>query len=93
MCHQRPSGKLPSKPRSKIDADAVEMDVKPSNRVVLLNCRSRPPMPRTHTLPVVEKLTKTFDRLLVAQAMQYEPLVLLTADPKVSAYGGLIRLV
>jgi len=33
-----------------------------------------------------------FDRLLVAQSM-VEPLVLLTADPKVVAYGSLTKLV
>jgi len=33
-----------------------------------------------------------FDRLLVAQSI-VEPLVLLTADPKVAAYGGLVRAV
>jgi PIN domain nuclease of toxin-antitoxin system len=31
-----------------------------------------------------------FDRLLVAQSM-VEPLVLLTADPKLSSYGGLVQ--
>lgn len=42
------------------------------------------PMPNDHKDP--------FDRLLVAQSMT-EPLVLLTADAKVLAYGGLIRAV
>lgn len=42
------------------------------------------PLPNDHKDP--------FDRLLVAQSMT-EPLVLLTADAKVLAYGGLIRAV
>ncbi len=45
---------------------------------------SRLPMPHDHKDP--------FDRLLVAQSM-IEPLILLTADPGLEAYGGLIRLV
>ncbi len=42
------------------------------------------PLPTDHKDP--------FDRLLVAQSM-IEPLVLLTADPKVVAYGGLTQAV
>lgn len=45
---------------------------------------ARLPLPNNHKDP--------FDRLLVAQSMT-EPLVLLTADAKVLAYGGLIRAV
>jgi PIN domain nuclease of toxin-antitoxin system len=45
---------------------------------------ARLPLPSDHKDP--------FDRLLVAQSI-VEPLVLLTADPKVAAYGGLIRAV
>lgn len=45
---------------------------------------ARLPLPNDHKDP--------FDRLLVAQSI-VEPLVLLTADPKVAAYGGLIRAV
>jgi len=45
---------------------------------------ARLPLPNDHKDP--------FDRLLVAQSI-VEPLVLLTTDPKVAAYGGLIRAV
>lgn len=43
-------------------------------------------------LPLLNDHKDPFDRLLVAQSMT-EPLVLLTADAKVLAYGGLIRTV
>jgi PIN domain nuclease of toxin-antitoxin system len=43
-------------------------------------------------LPLLNDHKDPFDRLLVAQSI-VEPLVLLTADPKVAAYGGLIRAV
>ncbi len=43
-------------------------------------------------LPVDGEHKDPFDRLLVAQSM-VEPLVLLTADSKLSAYGGLVRCI
>ncbi len=43
-------------------------------------------------LPLLNDHKDPFDRLLVAQSI-VEPLVLLTADIKVAAYGGLIRTV
>lgn len=43
-------------------------------------------------LPLLNDHKDPFDRLLVAQSMS-EPLVLLTADTKVLAYGGLVRTV
>ena len=43
-------------------------------------------------LPLLNGHKDPFDRMLVAQSMT-EPLVLLTADAKVLAYGGLIRAV
>lgn len=76
----------------KIDADAEEMmqAIEESGFIEL-------PITAAHaahvaTLPAVENHKDPFDRLLVAQA-RHEPLVLLTGDPKVVAYGGLIRLV
>ncbi|MDP2793459.1 MAG: type II toxin-antitoxin system VapC family toxin [Sulfurisoma sp.] len=47
---------------------------------------------RVATLPLLNDHKDPFDRLLVAQSM-VEPLVLLTADPKVAAYGGLIETI
>jgi PIN domain nuclease of toxin-antitoxin system len=43
-------------------------------------------------LPMPHNRKDPFGRLLVAQSM-VEPLVLLTADSKVAAYGGLIKIV
>ncbi|MCP5268055.1 MAG: type II toxin-antitoxin system VapC family toxin [Zoogloeaceae bacterium] len=43
-------------------------------------------------LPLLNDHKDPFDRLLVAQSMT-EPLVLLSADTKVQAYGGLVRAV
>jgi PIN domain nuclease of toxin-antitoxin system len=43
-------------------------------------------------LPFNEAHKDPFDRLLVAQSM-IEPLVLLTADPQLTSYGGLVRCV
>lgn len=43
-------------------------------------------------LPLLNNHEDPFDRLLVAQSMT-EPLVLLNADTKVLAYGGLVRAV
>jgi PIN domain nuclease of toxin-antitoxin system len=43
-------------------------------------------------LPLLNGHKDPFDRLLVAQSM-VEPLVLLTADAHLAAYGGLIRTV
>lgn len=43
-------------------------------------------------LPLLNGHKDPFDRLLVAQSM-VEPLVLLTADAQLAAYGGLIRTV
>lgn len=47
---------------------------------------------RVAALPLLDDHKDPFDRLLVAQSM-VEPLVLLTADPKVAAYGGLIKTI
>jgi PIN domain nuclease of toxin-antitoxin system len=43
-------------------------------------------------LPLLNDHKDTFDRLLVWQSMS-EPLVLLSVDPQVHAYGGLARAV
>lgn len=45
---------------------------------------------RVVKLPHNDEHKDPFDRLLVAQSM-VEPLVLLTADPKLSSYGGLVQ--
>ncbi|MFZ2854798.1 MAG: type II toxin-antitoxin system VapC family toxin [Rhodocyclaceae bacterium] len=76
----------------KIDADAEEMAraIKDSGFVEL-------PVSTAHAaqvarLPLLNDHKDPFDRLLVAQSM-IEPLVLLSADAKVLAYGGLVRAV
>ncbi len=76
----------------KIDADAEEMAraIKESGFVEL-------PISTAHAaqvakLPVLNDHKDSFDRLLVAQSMS-ESLVLLSADPRVLAYGGLVRAV
>ncbi|MFA7239871.1 MAG: type II toxin-antitoxin system VapC family toxin [Sulfuricellaceae bacterium] len=45
---------------------------------------------RVVKLPLNDRHKDPFDRLLVAQSM-VEPLVLLSADPKLSSYGGLVQ--
>ena len=45
---------------------------------------------RVGALPLLNGHKDPFDRILVAQSL-VEPLVLLTADAKVAAYGGLIQ--
>lgn len=76
----------------KLDTDALDMvhAIEKSGFIEL-------PISAAHaahvsTLPTVEGHKDPFDRLLVAQSL-YEPLVLLTADPQLLAYGALIRLV
>lgn len=76
----------------KIDADAGEMAqaIRQSGFVEL-------PVSTAHaaqvaSLPLSNSHKDPFDRLLVAQSM-IEPLVLLSADTKVLAYGGLVRSV
>lgn len=76
----------------KIDAESEEMAraIKESGFVEL-------PVSTAHAaqvakLPLLHDHKDPFDRLLVAQSM-IVPLILLTADPKVLAYGGLIRAV
>ena len=76
----------------KIDADAHEMSqaIRESGFVELAISTSH--AAQVSRLPRLYEHKDPFDRLLVAQSMT-EPLVLLTADPKVLAYGGLIRAV
>ena len=76
----------------KIEADAMEM-----SRAIQESGFSELPVSTLHAaqvakLPLLSGHKDPFDRLLVAQSLT-EPLVLLTADPKVVAYGGLIRAV
>ena len=76
----------------KIEADAIEM-----SRAIKETGFSELPVSTLHAaqvakLPLLNGHKDPFDRLLVAQSLT-EPLVLLTADPKVVAYGGLIRAV
>ncbi|MBK7461399.1 MAG: type II toxin-antitoxin system VapC family toxin [Betaproteobacteria bacterium] len=76
----------------KIDVDAEDMV-----RAIELSGFIELPVAASHamkvaTLPFLNDHKDPFDRLLVAQSM-VEPLVLLTADPKVVAYGGLTRSV
>jgi PIN domain nuclease of toxin-antitoxin system len=47
---------------------------------------------RVGGLPVVNSHKDPFDRMLVAQALT-EPLVLLTADEKLVAYGEIVRVI
>lgn len=76
----------------KIDVDAEEIAraIRDSGFVEL-------PISTTHAaqvarLPLLNDHKDPFDQLLVAQSM-IEPLVLLSADAKVLAYGGLVRAV
>lgn len=76
----------------KIKADAGEM-----TRAIADSGFVELPIAAAHAaqvarLPLLNDHKDPFDRLLVAQSI-VEPLVLLTADPKVAAYGGLIRTV
>lgn len=55
------------------------------------------PMTKTHAMAVSrlappQHHKDPFDRMLVAQSM-VEPLVLISADPNLESYGGLIQLV
>jgi PIN domain nuclease of toxin-antitoxin system len=76
----------------KIDADASQMAqaIRESGFVEL--AVSTLHAAHVSRLPLLAQHKDPFDRLLVAQSM-IEPLVLLTADPKVVAYGGLVRAV
>ena len=74
----------------KIDADAEEMA-----RAIDTSGFIELPVSSLHAARVVKLSNDNghkdpFDRLLVAQSM-VEPLVLLTADPKLSSYGGLVQ--
>lgn len=74
----------------KIDADAEEMTA-----AIDLSGFVDLPVSSLHAariakLPIDNGHKDPFDRLLVAQSM-VEPLVLLTADPKLSFYGGLVQ--
>lgn len=76
----------------KIEADAMAM-----SRAIQESGFFELPVLTMHAaqvanLPLLNGHKDPFDRLLVAQSLT-EPLVLLTADPKVVAYGGLIRAV
>lgn len=76
----------------KIKADPEEMA-----RAIVTSGFVELPIAAAHAtqvarLPLANDHKDPFDRLLVAQSI-VEPLVLLTADPKVAAYGGLIRAV
>ena len=76
----------------KIAADAEEM-----LRAITASGFRELPVRSAHAaqvakLPLPIDHKDPFDRLLVAQSM-IEPLVLLTADPKVVAYGGLTQAV
>lgn len=76
----------------KIDADAEEMAraIKGSGFVEL--SVSTVHAAQVAKLPLLNDHKDPFDRLLVSQSMS-EPLVLLSADPQVLAYGGLVRAV
>ena len=76
----------------KIKADAGEM-----TRAIGASGFVELPITAVHAahvarLPLLNDHKDPFDRLLVAQSI-VEPLVLLTADPKVAAYGGLIKTI
>lgn len=76
----------------KIKADADEM-----TRAIAASGFVELPIAAVHAaqvarLPLFNDHKNPFDQLLVAQSI-VEPLVLLTVDPKVAAYGGLIRAV
>lgn len=76
----------------KIDADAEEMAraIKGSGFVELSISTAH--AAQVAKLPLLNDHKDPFDRLLVSQSMS-EPLVLLSADPQVLAYGGLVRAV
>jgi PIN domain nuclease of toxin-antitoxin system len=76
----------------KIAADAEEMAqaIKESGFVELSVSTAH--AAHVAKLPLLNDHKDPFDRLLVAQSMT-EPLVLLSADAKVLAYGGLVRAV
>ena len=76
----------------KIDADALEMAQAIKESGFLELSISTAHAAQVAKLPLLNQHKDPFDRLLVAQSM-IEPLVLLTADPNVVAYGGLIRAV
>ncbi|MDQ5908886.1 MAG: hypothetical protein QG599_979 [Pseudomonadota bacterium] len=74
----------------KIEADAEEMA-----EAIELSGFIELPITSRHTakvakLPFLNRHKDPFDRLLVAQSM-VEPLVLVTVDPKIVAYGGLTQ--
>ena len=74
----------------KIDADTEEMA-----KAIDLSGFIELPVTALHAARVVKLSNDSghkdpFDRLLVAQSM-VEPLVLLTADPKLSSYGVLVQ--
>lgn len=76
----------------KIKADPEEMA-----RAIVASGFAELPIAAAHAaqvarLPLLKDHKDPFDRLLVAQSI-VEPLVLLTADPRVAAHGGLIRAV
>lgn len=76
----------------RIDADAEEMARAITESGFIELPVSGPHAAQVAKLPFLDGHKDPFDRLLVAQAFS-EPLVLLTADPKVVAYGGLIRAI
>ena len=74
----------------KIEADTDEMD-----RAIDSSGFIELPVTSLHAARVAKLANDNdhkdpFDRLLVAQSM-VEPVVLLTADPKLSSYGGLVQ--
>lgn len=76
----------------KIDVDAEEMaKAIVQSGFIELAVSARHAL-QVSKLPLLREHKDPFDRLLVAQSM-VEPLVLLSADPKVAAYGGLTRVV
>lgn len=76
----------------KIDADPLDMAQAIADSGFLELPVTAAHAAQVSSLPLVDNHKDPFDRLLVAQSMS-EPLVLLTVDPKVAAYGGLIRVV
>jgi PIN domain nuclease of toxin-antitoxin system len=75
----------------------LEADVDELVQTVHLSGFQELPVTMAHTaelsrLPLLSGHKDPFDRLLVAQSMS-EPLILLTADSKIEAYGGLVRMV
>jgi PIN domain nuclease of toxin-antitoxin system len=76
----------------KIDADAEEMAQAITESGFVELSVSTAHAAQVGKLPLLNNHKDPFDRLLVAQSMT-EPLVLLSADAKVLAYGGLARAV